>query len=108
MVSGLKKAVKNGVKSSVIVDNWRGNDGSIVNKRAFKYLESLGADLSYDEDEERNSRLFHHKFAEIDGSTVIFGSMNWTSAACYKNREIVVIRKDEKLAEYFEDYFDSF
>ena len=106
MVSGLRKAIKKGVKTSIIVDNWRGNDGKTVNKRAFSYLESLGARLKYDETGE-NSRVFHHKFAEIDGKTVIFGSMNWTSSACYRNREIVVVSRDSGIAGMFSAYFDG-
>ena len=108
VVTGLKKAVKRGVYTQLIADNWRGDDGKIVNKRAAEYLESIGVKLKYDEPEKSDRRLFHHKFAEIDGETAIFGSMNWTASACYRNREIIVITKDSSLAASFEEYFDSF
>lgn len=108
VITGLKKAVRNGIRTSIIVDNWKGNDGKTVNKKAFRYLESIGAELRYDEAEAENERTFHHKFAKIDEKTTVFGSMNWTSSACYRNREIVVISHDETIAKAFSDYFDSF
>lgn len=108
VITGLKKAIRKGVRTSIIVDNWKGNDGKNVNKKAFGYLESIGAELRYDEAEGENERTFHHKFAEIDEKTAVFGSMNWTSSACYRNREIVVVSHDEKIAKAFSDYFDSF
>ena len=108
VVTGLKKAIGKGVKTSIIVDNWRGEDGKIVNKKAFSYLESLGADLKYDEKSMENRRIFHHKFAVIDGMTAVFGSMNWTSSACYRNREIIVISKNPEITASFAGYIDSF
>ena len=108
VITGLKKAVRKGVKTSIIVDNWQGNDGKIVNKKAFGYLESIGAELKYDEAGMKNERTFHHKFAEIDEKTAVFGSMNWTSSGCYRNREIIVVSKDEKIARAFSEYSDNF
>lgn len=108
LITGLKKAVKRGVNVQLIIDNWRGDDGKIVNKKASNYLESIGVKLKYDEPENTDSHLFHHKFAEIDGETVVFGSMNWTTSACYRNREIIVITKNPAVATSFEKYFDKF
>jgi phosphatidylserine/phosphatidylglycerophosphate/cardiolipin synthase-like enzyme len=108
LITGLKKAVKSGIQTQLIIDNWRGDDGKIVNKKAAAYLESIGVNLKYDEQESTDNRLFHHKFAEIDGITAIFGSMNWTASACYRNREIIVISKDQTLAASFAGYFDKF
>ena len=106
IITGLKKAVKRGIDVQLIIDNWRGDDGKIVNKKASRYLESIGVKLKYDEPESTDAHLFHHKFAETDGSTAVFGSMNWTASACYRNREIVVISKDAAVAESFEKYFE--
>ena len=108
VLTGLKKAVKRGIDTRLILDNWRGDDGKIVNKKAANYLESIGVKLKYDEQEKSDEHLFHHKFAEIDGVTAIFGSMNWTASACYRNREITVISKDPLVATSFEEYFDNF
>ncbi|MGI6395351.1 MAG: phospholipase D-like domain-containing protein [bacterium] len=108
VVTGLKNALKKNIYVSIVVDNWRGNDGKIVNKRALNYLSSKGATLRFDEPEQKNETLFHHKFAVIDSKTTLFGSMNWTASGCYKNREIVVINRDPQIAKQFENYFDSF
>ena len=108
VITGLKKAVRNGIDTRLVVDNWRGEDGKIVNKKAANYLESIGIKLRYDEPEKSDEHLFHHKFAEIDGVTAVFGSMNWTSSACYRNREIIVITKNSSVAASFSDYFDKF
>lgn len=108
IITGLKKAVKRGIDVQLIIDNWRGEDGKIVNKKAANYLESIGVKLKYDEQESRDEHLFHHKFAEIDGKTAVFGSMNWTASACYRNREIIVISKDPFIAASFAGYFDKF
>lgn len=108
IITGLKKAVKRGIGVQLVIDNWRGDDGKIVNKKAANYLESIGVKLKYDEQESRDEHLFHHKFAEIDGNTAIFGSMNWTASACYRNREIIVISKDPFIAASFAGYFDKF
>ena len=108
IITGLKKAVKSSVNVQLIIDNWRGDDGKIVNKKASNYLESIGVKLKYDEPESADTHLFHHKFAEIDGETAVFGSMNWTASACYKNREIIVILKDQAIAASFGGYVDKF
>jgi len=108
VMTGLRNRIKNGIDVDLIFDNWKGDDSAIVNGRAFKYLSSIGADVRYDEKPEKNDTLFHHKFAVIDHSTTIFGSMNWTASGCYKNREITVISHDPKIAKEFESFFDSY
>ena len=107
VITGLKNRIKNGINVDLIFDNWKGDDSGIVNGRAFKYLSSMGADVRYDEKPENNGTLFHHKFAVIDHTTTLFGSMNWTASGCYRNREITVISKDPKIAKEFESFFDS-
>lgn len=106
VITGIKNALKKGVKVSVMTDNWKGDEGLVVNKKAFSYLSSKGANLKFDEPVNRNDSLFHHKFAVVDSKTTIFGSMNWTSSGCYKNREIVLINHDRLIALEFEKYFD--
>ena len=108
VLTGLKNAVKNGIDTELILDNWRGEDGKTVNKKAANYLESIGVKLKYDEPEKSDEHLFHHKFAEIDGLTAVFGSMNWTASGCYRNREIIVISKEASIAASFSDYFDKY
>ena len=108
VMTGLKNALKSGIDTELILDNWRGDDGKTVNKKAANYLESIGAKLRYDEPGQADEHLFHHKFAEIDGSAAVFGSMNWTASGCYRNREIIAISKNADIAASFEKYFDNF
>ena len=108
VLTGLKNALKSGIDTELIIDNWRGDDGKIVNRNAANYLESIGVKLKYDEPGTSDEHLFHHKFAEIDGSAAVFGSMNWTASGCYRNREIIVISKKADIAASFEKYFDNF
>lgn len=47
----------------------------------------------------------HHKFAIVDGRTLITGSLNWTTQAIQNNRENVVVMED---AEYVKPFLDEF
>jgi len=105
LITGIKRALKNGVKVSLIVDNWVGRENKKVNKSAKRYLRSLGAEVDFDNDILPADPLFHHKFAVVDNKTTIFGSMNWTSSGCYRNREVVVINRDPQIAQEFNRYF---
>jgi phosphatidylserine/phosphatidylglycerophosphate/cardiolipin synthase-like enzyme len=107
LITGLKKALGKGVKVSLIVDNWIGREGREVNKSAKRYLRSLGAEVDFDNDLLPGDPLFHHKFAVVDRKTTIFGSMNWTSSGCYRNREIVIVSRDPYIAKEFDEYFLS-
>ena len=106
VVTGLKNVLKN-KKADVrlVVDNWRGDGNRIVNRKAVNYFRSLGAQVKYDNTVLNKDPLFHHKFAVVDNETTVFGSLNWTSSGCYRNREIVVISKDEKIVDKFSEYF---
>lgn len=106
VVTGLKNVLKKKeVPVKLITDNWKGEGNRIVNKKAVNYFRSLGAEVKYDSNILKKDSLFHHKFAVVDGKTSIFGSLNWTSSGCYRNREIVVISKDETVAGKFSEYF---
>jgi len=110
LMTGLKKGLRTGRKVSAILDDWSGEEGSAVNRRAGLYLEGLGAEVIYDRlfDAQGNTLNFHHKFAVIDdGEALVFGSMNWTKSACYRNREILFITRDGDLAGIFKTYFDD-
>jgi phosphatidylserine/phosphatidylglycerophosphate/cardiolipin synthase-like enzyme len=51
--------------------------------------------------------LLHHKFAIIDGRTVVTGSHNWSNAANYHNDEtLLVIEDNPTVAAHFEREFD--
>lgn len=40
------------------------------------------------------SGLMHHKFAIIDGKTILTGSYNWTKGGTYKNSENLIVMDD--------------
>lgn len=108
VITGLKNVLKK--KSApvrLIFDNWKGESGRVVNKRAGDYFSSFGADVKYDNSIYKKDPLFHHKFAVIDKKVTVLGSLNWTSSGCYKNREIIVINSDENLSEKFSEYFTT-
>jgi mitochondrial cardiolipin hydrolase len=48
----------------------------------------------------------HHKFAVIDGHTLINGSYNWTRAASRDNRENFLISGDPQLVQAYQDAFE--
>jgi phosphatidylserine/phosphatidylglycerophosphate/cardiolipin synthase-like enzyme len=51
--------------------------------------------------------LLHHKFAVIDGSTVITGSHNWSNAANYHNDEtLLAIQDNPVVAAHFDREFE--
>jgi phosphatidylserine/phosphatidylglycerophosphate/cardiolipin synthase-like enzyme len=51
--------------------------------------------------------LLHHKFAIIDGRTVVTGSHNWSNAANYHNDETLMIIEDNPtVAAHFDREFD--
>lgn len=106
VVTGLKNVLKKkNVPVKLIFDNWKGDGNRIVNKKALNYFKSLGAQVKYDSKVLKKDLLFHHKFAVVDEKTTVFGSLNWTSSGCYRNRELVVISKDEIVAGKFSEYF---
>ena len=106
VITGLKNVLKKKkVPVKLIADNWKGEGNRIVNKKAVNYFRSLGAEVKYDNKVLKKDPLFHHKFAVVDGKTSVFGSLNWTSSGCYRNREIIVISKDESISGEFSEYF---
>jgi phosphatidylserine/phosphatidylglycerophosphate/cardiolipin synthase-like enzyme len=51
--------------------------------------------------------LLHHKFAVLDGRTVVTGSHNWSNAANYHNDEtLLVIEDNPTVAAHFDREFD--
>jgi len=53
---------------------------------------------------ERGDKL-HHKFAVVEGTTVITGSFNWSASAAHQNDETILVIKHPKVASAFSDEF---
>ena len=49
----------------------------------------------------------HMKSASVDGTYLVTGSMNWTSAGEYSNDENTLIMRSDELASQFDRYFES-
>jgi len=56
---------------------------------------------------DNTSYLMHHKFAILDGTTVLNGSFNWTRTAITGNHENLVVSKDIHLVSAFQSEFDT-
>lgn len=50
--------------------------------------------------------IMHHKFAVIDGKTVVTGSYNWTASAEERNRENALIIVDPAIAAAYQAEFE--
>ncbi len=46
-----------------------------------------------------SSGLMHHKFAIIDGHTLLNGSFNWSDSAVTRNNENLMVIEDSQLIE---------
>ena len=55
--------------------------------------------------DKRGDKL-HHKFAVIDGTTVITGSFNWSPAAAHTNDETLLVIHSPTLAAHFSREMD--
>jgi len=82
-----------GVAVRVITDDDKSLDaGSDISR-----LKSRGVPVRCD----RSEYHMHHKFAVIDGETVLTGSYNWTRGAARNNEENLVAYQDSGLAGEF-------
>lgn len=74
--------------------------------------EDLGSDLDRFDREGVAMRLdrspfhMHHKFAVVDGATLLTGSYNWTRGAARDNQENLIITDDPRLVSRFVEAFD--
>lgn len=92
-------AHQRGVQVRVITDNDKQYDGGSDVDR----LRRAGIALKVDETEHH----MHHKFAVLDGATLLNGSYNWTRSACAFNEENLVVTTDAKLVHTFSRHFEG-
>lgn len=87
------------VKVRIITDDNKAWDlGSDVEK-----CERAGIPLRVD----RSPFHMHHKFAIVDGETLLTGSYNWTRGAAHDNEENLIITNQANLISAFRERFES-
>lgn len=101
LAKDLIAAQKRGVDAEVVIDYTSGKGASA---KVVKMLRDGGVPVYLSQ----GNGLLHHKFAYIDGDTLVNGSANWTLAAFTKNDDCFMIihnltsRQKEKLENLWE------
>ena len=97
--SSILDAHKRGVKVRIISDNDKALD------KGNDIQSFMNADMPVRLDKTDNH--MHHKFAVIDGKTLINGSFNWTRSATDYNHENIVMHDNKVLAQDFTRRFEK-
>ena len=97
IASHLVKAVKRGVKVTVILETTgdRSDELNIQNRETGKFLEEKGVKVYFDSP----YKTTHTKLIVIDQRLVLLGSHNLTQAAMKYNNEISILLVSSELAE---------
>ena len=72
-----------------------------LNCSQIEQMRSHGIQVRHD----KTSYFMHHKFAILDGETLVNGSFNWTKQAITGNQENVIISNDKELVEPYMHQF---
>lgn len=97
ITAAILDAHRRGIKVRLVTDNDKQFDtGSDIDR-----IERAGVPTRFDPDPDH----MHHKFAIVDGDTLINGSYNWTRGAT-RNHENVVLQYNRELIDTFSDEFD--
>lgn len=97
----LIQALERGVQVSVLIDN-QSAKGTSAKVAQGLFKKGLTPRLG------RADRLLHHKMVIVDGTTIAFGSANWTQAAFKKNVDCLLIvegldaTQEEKLSKIWQ------
>ncbi|XP_061849763.1 mitochondrial cardiolipin hydrolase [Colius striatus] len=88
---------RRGVRVRVVTDELNmGSGGSQIG-----FLRRAGIQVRHNQD-----GYMHHKFAIVDGTLLITGSLNWTTQAVQNNWENVLVVDDVKFVKPFQDEFE--
>lgn len=99
LAAELIAAHKRGVAVRIITDNDKANDiGSDIDRLLAERINLVMDD---------SPTHMHHKFAIIDGHTLINGSFNWTRSASLSNQENIMILKEPRLLDIFAKKFEE-
>jgi len=87
LIEKLIEANDRGVEITVAIDRYTSRGAS---RKGVEMLEEHGMPVRI----HTGGGLLHHKWALIDGKTLIIGSANWTRSAFAKNQDCLLICKD--------------
>ncbi len=106
IAQALIKAAKRGVKVKVVIDR-RFCLSSKYCKANYLKKRGIKVKLVSPPPGPRGRRgLMHHKFAVIDGTTLITGSFNWTASAERLNYENMLVFHSKRMAGIYEREFE--
>jgi len=80
-----------------------GHGEELATSNGLKAIQSAGVPMVL----RPGGTLMHHKFIIVDGQTVGFGSLNFTTAAATQNDENFVFTNSAELAQIFQGEFDQ-
>lgn len=88
-----------GVSVRIITDN----DKSLDMGSDIEHMIAQGIAVRMD----REPHHMHHKFALIDGSTLVNGSFNWTRSASERNQENILVTNEPGLVSAYQREFED-
>ena len=96
IATGLLKAASKGVRIKILWDKTQ-LDSSEYGAKILSMLKKENIEVFLID---KRSKM-HHKFAIVDGDTILTGSYNFTTSASKYNDENLIIFQDKKIAEKF-------
>jgi len=93
-------AYKRGIFVRIIVSNC-----ILLHSKEIKRFQNIGIIVKYQNDDQNS--FMHNKFAVIDSTWLIHGSMNWTRQATFENWENFLITNKESLVQVFSENFEK-
>jgi HKD family nuclease len=99
IVDAIKKAKQRGVEVRIITDSIQ--SGGKTQKEALKLLGSAGIPIKMN----THSGLMHLKMTVADGKIGTTGSFNYTKSASTTNDEMLIVFRDESVAQSFQTQF---
>ncbi len=97
LIGELKKAAGRGVKIKILLD-----DRLVANQLTIKSLRKKNIEAKFDS----LKKTTHNKIIISDEKIVLIGSTNWTEMSLGYANEANVMIEDNKIAKYFQEYFD--
>lgn len=99
ITSALIAAHRRGVALRILTDNDKMHDlGSDIAE-----LHAAGIEVRTDD----SPYHMHHKYAIVDGTTLLNGSFNWTRSASTNNEENFIVSNDPRLISAFQREFEK-